>query len=849
MIRHSSLQWQPLSYSLAVLIYISDATGLVSKVFAGELPPAPQTEADLSPVLKLYLELIVNKYSTQRVIPVIVKGGDYYIEYKKIQDLKIIIPAHSADTSNQAINENSLNKNDILLVGFANNPTDWINLSTMPEVKFEYLAAQQSLVLNFPPSWMPIQMLGRDTLYQGSSGQSGFGLLNNYDLYLSRSNDQAITGKLFSEQRIFSGYGVFKNLGIYTQQARTNKARASLNHPYNGYRRYESTFQYDHEASATSILLGDIISASKNSWGNSIRLGGLQIKRDFGTRPDLITYPLPQFLGQATLPSHIDLLINGQKIQTADVQSGPFLMQSLPYMTGRGEAIIVTTDAVGRRVSTAIPFYISNHLLKPGLIDYAFSIGQIRKGFGSKDFNYGAFVSSVDARYGLYNWLTLEGRAELSKKIQVFGIGTVTKLSQFGILSASYASSRAELEPNQMPIVALSHTQIGNQYSIGYYYSQQHFGLSLNHRYQDKNYADLSRLGYYNAAYNNSQEMTTAQSFFSTPQLGSWGIAYIQAQSTNVKNKLMNLSWTPKLPRDLSNILVSVSASQDLIKNEWSAALQVSIPIFHNRSILNTSYSKGVNSNTGMINLNRSVPSDGGLGIDLTHRFGSEGRDLNQANIHYQHPYFNTSFGASSFRNDYDYWFGLVGSIVWMKQGVFMSNRLGESFALIDTNHVPDIPIQYENSLIGRSNRKGYAFVSSIPPYYAGKYNIDPLALSSNYIATSVEKRVAAKRGSGIVITFPVIQSIAANVYLVNQQNQPIPVGALVHRIDHESSYVGIDGIAYLENLQSENEITVQYADHQVCKAKFSVDMESAKLEILTIRHIQCLTQVEDQVK
>lgn len=37
---------------------------------------------------------------------------------------------------------------------------------------------------------------------------------------------------------------------------------------------------------------------------------------------------------------------------------------------------MVTTDAVGRQVTTAVPFYISNILLKPGLFDYSLSLGK-----------------------------------------------------------------------------------------------------------------------------------------------------------------------------------------------------------------------------------------------------------------------------------------------------------------------------------------------------------------------------------------------------------------------------------------------------------------------------------------
>ena len=77
--------------------------------------------------------------------------------------------------------------------------------------------------------------------------------------------------------------------------------------------------------------------------------------------------------------STVDLIINGQKTSSTEVQSGPFILNNVPFINGKGEAVVVTTDAVGRQVTTSVPFYISNTLLKPGLFDYSLSLGKIRE--------------------------------------------------------------------------------------------------------------------------------------------------------------------------------------------------------------------------------------------------------------------------------------------------------------------------------------------------------------------------------------------------------------------------------------------------------------------------------------
>ncbi|MFP0337793.1 Csu fimbrial usher CsuD, partial [Acinetobacter baumannii] len=349
----------------------------------------------------------------------------------------------------------------------------------------------------------------------------------------------------------------------------------------------------------------------------------------------------------------------------------------------------------------------------------------------------------------------------------------------------------------------------------------------------------LSRLQYSNLISVNSNKSLTANTYFATKNSGTFGVGYINAKANDFKNRFLNLSWAPILPTYMNGVTVSLSANRDFIEKEWSAAFQLSIPLFQRNATVNSGYAFNKQGDTGYLNFNRSVPSEGGFGVDLTRRFNENSEDLNQARVNYRNSYINTDFGLSG-NHDYNYWFGLSGSLIYMAGDLFASNRLGESFALIDTNQVPDVLVRYENSLIGRSNKKGHIFVPSVTPYYSGKYSVDPIDLPSNFTITQVEQRIAAKRGSGVVIKFPVHQSISANVYLTQADGKPVPVGSVVHRADQESSYVGMDGIVYLENLKPNNTVTVQRSDQSICKADFSVDVEQAKQQIVVVKPVTC---------
>lgn len=190
-----------------------------------------------------------------------------------------------------------------------------------------------------------------------------------------------------------------------------------------------------------SVIAGDLTTGSL-PWSSAVRIGGLQLARNFAVRPDLITYPLPQFSGQAALPSSVDLYINSYKNSTTNINPGPFTLNSVPYINGAGQATVVTTDALGRQVSTTVPFYVASNLLQTGMSDFSISTGLLRRNYGLNSADYGQWVGSASLRYGVTDWLTLEGRAEGAAELAVGGGGADIRIGQWGFSTRPTASAR-----------------------------------------------------------------------------------------------------------------------------------------------------------------------------------------------------------------------------------------------------------------------------------------------------------------------------------------------------------------------------------------------------------------------
>ncbi|PEZ67749.1 fimbrial assembly protein, partial [Bacillus sp. AFS017274] len=92
---------------------------------------------------------------------------------------------------------------------------------------------------------------------------------------------------------------------------------------------------------------------------------------------------------------------------------------------------VVTTDALGRQVSTTVPFYVTSSLLQKGLSDFSVAAGTLRRDYTLKDFSYGPGVTSGSLRYGLSDNLTLEGHAEAAQSLTLGGFGGNLRLGNF----------------------------------------------------------------------------------------------------------------------------------------------------------------------------------------------------------------------------------------------------------------------------------------------------------------------------------------------------------------------------------------------------------------------------------
>lgn len=721
----------------------------------------------------LQLEVVVNGVPSGAIVPVQASEGHFHISAGDMRALSLPVEGEASAQ---------------------------VTVDELPGVEVEYDMPNQRLKLQVPARWLQGQQIGFGPRRNEGPARSSIGVMLNYDLYAVDAPGAPPSASLWTDFRVFGPAGLFSTTGV----ARTGGDTAFM--------RYDTRWIRSDEDSMTTYEAGDLVTRTL-PWSNAIRLGGVQVSRDFAVRPDVVTYPVPAFAGEAALPSSVQLFIDNHQAFGGSIQPGPFVMNPLPQINGAGQASIVVTDALGRQVATQVPFYVATTLLRPGLTDYAIAAGAMRRHYGQRSFDYGTMAASGSLRHGLSKTLTAEGHFELSGATAVLGVGAVVRIGTFGVVNAAYGMSR-------------NGGRNGGQVSVGYQYQRRDFSFSVNHQRQNAGFFDLASL---TRDRDRATRMTSASASVALGRFGSIGGAYLESRARGEgRTRLANLSWTMPVGGSAS---IFASATRDLGERGWTASLSLQVPLGGNRGTVNGGVMREADGRYGnRIDYNRAVPTQGGIGWNAgVDRLGN-GDLYGNADVTWRTRFAELRGGAYGRSGDVTRWLGASGSVIWMDKAVFAANRVADAFALVSTRGYSGVPVYYENQLVGRTDAHGHVLIPWAAAYYPGKYTIDPLGFREDLTADVVDQKVAVKRGSGYILDFPVRRMIAAQIALVDKAGAPLPVGAVIRVNGRGTAYVGWDGLVFAEDLAAHNDLVVTLPDGASCRTVFDMKVEQGKI-------------------
>lgn len=754
----------------------------------------------------LFLEAYLNGVATHRILSIQLEQGQAYVTPSELAALNVRIPAgYSAD--------------------------ERIPLGAINGLNYRIDHASQSIHIDVAPGLFHGQTLNAALRRDIPRAESHFGSVLNYDVYAlrgldSRQEEEGSRVSSFLDFRAFGNWGQVTQTGIVRNHGQQERVRL------------ESYWSLSDVDSMTTYRLGDTVNGGL-SWTRPIRLGGFQVQRNFQLRPDLITLPVPSASGTAVVPSTVDVFINNVRRYSEDVDSGPFVINDLPVVTGYGEARVVVRDALGREQVSVFPFYAASNLLSQGLWDFSLEAGFLRQRFGQHSNNYSDDPAlTASSRYGLSNRLTLEAHAELDRDVENLGGGLVTSLGNAGILSADLAVSRFA-------------DDTGGQLGLTYQYRAQPFSLLLSTRHASDHYMDLaSAMGS-----PTSERVNQLSLSYSDREVGSLGLSVIDISQNRMtaitgqplqgcigrfaciepvrgESRLLALSYSRQFNSRLS---LFSSVVRDVFSDRTSFSLGFSLPLTSSvNGLADFRYAEDEPSLTAQA---YKPPPVEGRGVGWRVRKTSGEMSQGAAAVSYRSDHASVEVGVNEFMNDSEAFLDLRGSTVAMAGDFFLSNTIFDSFAVADVG-VPGVTVLHENRPVGKTDDSGKLLVTGLNSYHPNRLAINPVDMAIDYQPSKVAGIVVPHERSGVRLDLKAEKLRSASLSLIRESGAPVPLGAELELHDDVNTHVvGYDGLVYLGQLRPVNHAFVSWEGGQ-CEAVF--EYQEVEGAIPTIGPVTC---------
>ena len=663
---------------------------------------------------------------------------------------------------------------------------DFYALDTLAGLSYEFNESSQALTVQAPPNLFDATRLsGTATDFSAPTPASPGGFLN-YDVSANHAQGRTSTSGLL-ELGGFAGWGTVQTRLL----ARDLNGKATAV-------RLDTTWTRDQPLKVASLRVGDAISGT-SSWGGAVRFGGVQWSTNFSTQPGFIAFPLPGVSGEAALPSTVDLYVDSALRMSREVPSGPFSIQDLPVTTGQGDARLVVRDILGREQVITQPFYATPRLLKPGLQEYSYELGFVRRNFGTDSNNYGRPLAVGTHRLGITEQFTGEIHGELLGHQQTLGLGGVLMLPAAGVLSGSFAASHSD-------------RGVGGLLALGLQRQGRYVSFGANTQLASQRFAKLGLQPEALAPRQISQVFVN----LATTDYGSFRANYTQqAFRDRTGNKILTAGYSRKIGRQ-GNLTASVTR---LLSGDAKTSfnLSFSLPLGNRTNAsINTSAQPGREQTS--LQVNRSVPAGSGFGYRLA--AGLSDSDRLAAGVSAQNGIGAYNLAVDQLEDQVAFLGSASGGVAFLGGSAFLSRRITDSFAVVQVPDYSDVGIYADNQLVARTDADGNALLPRLRPYQKNLVRIEQADLPFDAQIDAIQLDAVPYFRSGLLLRFPVKRSRGALLTVVLENGEPLPAGALAEIIEdsdeeNEVFPIGLRGELYLTGLGASDRLRVTWLEQR----------------------------------
>lgn len=716
------------------------------------------------------------------------------------------------------------------------------DLRVIPEAQARFAFNDQRLTLSVPQQALSERARGYIPPERWDEGINTLMLNYNYSgvNYLS-ANDSVGSRSDYVNLRPGANVGPWR-VRNYTTWYRDGKGQDTWNTVY--------TYVQRAIVPLNSVLLvGDGVAPSDVF--DSIPFRGMQLTSDEDMYPESVRGYAPVVRGIARTNADVVIRQNSYVIYRTSVAPGAFEITDL-YPTGSsGDLNVTVQESDGSEQNFTVPFASLPVLQREGRAKYNLAGGQYR-----------TYDSAVENRqfyqatliYGLPWQLTLYGGGEYApSRYRAGALGLGINFGAMGALSGDITAAQATVKA----VDEKSGKAARLRYNKSVTATNTTLALAA-YRYLDESYYTLQEtLDSWTRDEDVDLPERRKNRFETTLSQGLWENAgaltfsFVTEDYWDSSQKSRSLSVSYNNNWRGINYGLSYSDNQNTSSSAQSTGtatqrrdrllfFNLSIPL--DRWLKNTwtSYSGSFSNNGGAthsVGLNGSLLKDNNFSWSVQESRNSDEDALSGSlSTSYKGTYGEVTAGYGHDSDQKRLNYGLKGAIVGHRDGVTLSQALGETAVLVKAPGASGVSIQNQPGIT--TDYRGYTLVPYVTPYRENTITLDNTTFGNDVDVDLAARTVVPTRGAIARASFNTSIGQRALITLLLPDGKPVPFGSSVAQHDQPDASAGIvgeDGEVYLRGLPASGQLLASWGSGEAdsCVADFTLSQSRAKTGLI----------------
>lgn len=539
----------------------------------------------------------------------------------------------------------------------------------------------------------------------------------------------------------------------------------------------------DQRAAMRRWTFGDNLGFTGPLGGDSW-IAGVTVAKEFAINPYFVRYPMLSVSTPISVPSVMEVQVNGQIVSREQVAPGLLDVRNLPMTLGRNDAQVIVRDAFGVERELSSTYYLTTSALAQGVQDYQYSVGFRRMGVGEKSWDYRTPVALARHRVGITDSVTAGGRVEVQPGRLYSGGPSLNLRLPIGEVEAATS-------------VSSKRGAFGSAGLVGFSFTGRPVSAGGSVMVASRNYATLTP----NPV---GEDPKTEANVFAGANIG--GPISVTAQHSlrrlhqGISRERTGLLSTIHVARN-----VELTASVTRVRDERGHGREAyaGITILFGKSTASAALVQDGRGNRMTVDAQRSLPVGEGYGYQM-HAESGDGMAYGVAR-------YQTKYGRYELRQEQLYGESnttvtAAGSIVGIGGGLYASRPVQESFALVRIPGVEGVRAFASHQEVGKTGRKGDLLVPDLQAYYANILDVADGDIPLQYAVPDVGQTLALPYRGGAVAEFGVqkIQRVVGVITVADQGGERIPSYGeitVTAKGREVSSPIGSSGRFYFEDL------------------------------------------------